>query len=795
MGRLVSEARHAIRVHVRHPAFSLTAMATIGVAIAASTLIFALVDGILLRPLGIPDPDRLVRIEEIHETGPTHLTGATFEDLRARSRILYSIAAFRTGPASVSDDEQAVQATAASVTADYFPAIGVGAVRGRLFDRTDAVANAAPTVVIGRALWQRLFDANPAAIGRRLLVNAERRQLVGVVDVPASAPGAADVWLPYPDDSPLLRNRRAHLFTVIARLSPDSSLPIVDAELDATAADIRRSTPDAASLVLRSSTVQERLVRPIRPTLIVLSCAVLVLLVVGFANVSNLVLVQGSVRARELSIRAALGAGRARLVRQLMIESVMLGTAGGALGTLLGAWSVPIVRQVLPTSLPRVTDVAVDGRVIAFGIVLSIVSALAFSAVPALRASVRDPMDALRSRESIGGSSRLRDTLVAAEVALTLMLLVGAGLIGRTLLSVSRVPLGFDPHGLVTMDISLPSARYDGANAQRQFYDALLERLATLPGVSATGISGALPLTPTAATGMEPQDGVPNLDAIADIVPLTPGAFASLRIPLVRGRLFVESDRTGAAPVALVNASAAREFWPAGIDPVGRSITMRDWGSPYRATVIGIIGDVHQAGPDAPVTPGVYYPFAQFPETTLTQSVLVRTTQPVDRIVPAMREIVRAVDRDQPIARSATMDQRLASATAQRRVNLLLLGAFAAAALLMAAVGVYGVVASAMAARTREIGVRMALGATRRHIATLGTVRGAGPVLAGVAVGVAGALLEGRLVGALLFGVEPHDPPTLLLAVALVIAVACAAVSGPVRRAMRIDPLDALRSE
>jgi len=795
MGRLVSEARHAIRVHVRHRAFSLTAITTIAVAIAASTLIFALVDGILLRPLGIPNPERLVRVEEILDTGPANLTGATFEDLRARSRTLQSVAAFRIGPASVSADEHAVQAMAASVTAGYFPAIGVGAVRGRLFERSDSLANAAPAVVISRALWQRVFDANPAAIGRMLLVNAERRQMVGVVDIPASAPGAADIWLPYPDDSPLLRNRRAHLFTVIARVSGGSSLSIVNAELDATAADIRRSTADATSLVLRSSTVQERLVRPIRPTLIVLSCAVLVLLAVGFANVASLVLVQGSVRARELSIRTALGAGRGRLLRQLMIESVLLGTAGGAIGATMGAWAVPIVRQFLPATLPRVTDVAVDGRVIAFGIVLSVVGALAFGTVPAFHASVRDPMDALRSRESIGGSSRLRDALVAAEVALTLMLLVGAGLVGRTLLSVSRVPLGFDPHGVVTMDISLPAARYEGANAHRQFYDAVLERLSRLPGLSATGVSGALPLTPTAATGMEPQDGVPNLDAIADVVPLTPGTFASLRIRLVRGRLFVESDRAGAAPVAIVNASAAREFWPAGVDPVGRTITMHDWGAPYRATVVGIVGDVHQAGPDAAVTPAVYYPFAQFPETTLAQSLLVRTTQPIERIVPAIRDIVRSIDRDQPIARSATMDERLASATAQRRVNLLLLGAFAAAALLMAAVGVYGVVASAMAARTREIGVRMALGATRRHIATLGTARGAGPVLAGVAVGFAGALLEGRLVGTLLFGVQPHDPPTLLLAGVVVIAVAFAAVSGPVRRAMRIDPLEALRSE
>jgi putative ABC transport system permease protein len=794
MGLFVSEARYAIRLLARHTSFSLTTLTTIAVAIGANTLIFALVHGILLRPLGVPEPERLVRVEETHESGPTNLTGATFVDVRDRARTLQSIAAFRIGPASVSDDVHAVQGTAATVTGDYFATIGLAPMRGRLFDSADFIPNADPTVVISRALWQRLFSADPSAVGRVVLINAARRQLVGVVDLPASAPGAADLWLPYPEGAPLMRNRRAHLFTVIARMTPASSPGGVNSELDAIAADIRRAFPDMGPFSLGSTTIRDRIVRSIRPTLIVLSGAVLVLLAVGFANVSSLVLVQGSVRARELSIRAALGAGRSRLVRQLLVETAILGLLGGVVGTLLGVWAVPIVCQLLP-GVPRVTDVSVDASVTAFGVLLSIACALAFGIVPALRASVRDPMDALRSRELIGGSSRLRDALVAAEVALTLMLLVGAGLVARTLISVSRVPLGFDPENVVTMDLSLPAARYDGIAAQRRFYDAVLERVTAVPGVTAAGVSGALPLMPTAATGIQAQDGVPNLDPSADIVPVTPAMFPSLKIPLVRGRLFDERDRAGAMPVAIVSASAARDFWPAGTDPIGRAITMHDWGEPYRATVIGIVGDVHQSGPDSPVSPTVYYPFAQFPETTLMQSLAVRTNEPADRIIGAMRDIVRTVDRDQPIARAGTMADRLSSATAQRRVNLLLLGAFALAALLMAAVGVYGVVASAMAARTREIGVRMALGATRRDIARLGTIRGAGPVLIGVIAGLGGALLEGRAVQGLLYGVTPRDPAALLFAVTLVMLVAFAAVSGPIRRAMRIDPLDALRAD
>jgi putative ABC transport system permease protein len=795
MGQLVSEARHALRRLARQTSFTLTTLTTIGVAIGANTLIFALVHGILLRPIGVPQPEELVRVEEIHQSGPVNLTGATFLDLREKSRTLRAIAAFRVGPASVSDEVHAVQGTAATVTNDYFPAIGLGPIRGRVFVRADFVPNTDPTVVISRELWQRLFNADPSVTGRTVLINAVRRQVVGIMDLPASAPGAADLWLPYPDDSTLLHNRRAHLFAVIARISPGASPGGVNSELDTISSNIRRAVPDIGTFTLTSTTARDRIVRAIRPTLIVLSSAVLVLLAVGFANVSSLVLVQGTSRARELSIRTALGAGRSRLVRQLLVESTILGLLGGVIGTVLGAWAVPVVCRLLPASVPRVTDVSIDTTVMIFGVLLSIACALAFGIIPALRASVRDPMDALRSRETVGGSSRLRDALVSAEVALTLMLLVGAGLVGRTLISVSRVPLGFDPENVTVMDLSLPAARYDGMIPQRQFYDAVLERLTAIPGVTAAGVSGALPLMPTAATGIHPQDGVPNLDPTADIVPVTPAIFPALRIPLVRGRLFDGRDRSGTLPVAIVSASAARDFWPAGTDPIGRAITMHDWGEPYRATVVGIVGDVHQSGPDSLVSPTVYFPFAQFPETTLTQSLAVRTTQPADLVIAAMRDIIRTIDRDQPIAQASTMADRLSSATAQRRVNLLLLGAFAAAALLMAAVGVYGVVASAMAARTREIGVRMALGATRLDIARLGTIRGAGPVLVGVLAGMGGALLEGRAVQGLLYGVTPHDPPALLFAVTLVLLVALAAVSGPVRRAMRIDPLNALRAD
>jgi putative ABC transport system permease protein len=462
----------SVRLLRRQPAFTLTALATIALAIAANTLIFALVRGILLRPLPLREPNQLVRIEELHRSGASNLTGATFADLRMRSRTVEAIAAFRTGPAAVSDQGHAVQASSSAVTADYFKVLGTAPVLGRLFDRTDFLGGSTPTVVISRALWQRLFNSDPTAIGRIILVNAARRQIVGVADVPASAPGASNLWLPYPEDAPLLRNRRAHLYTVVARVSPRVSIAAANAELEAIAVGLRPLGGDVSDVSFRASGLADRMVQPLRPALLVLRSSVLLLLTIGFANVANLLLVQGSVRARELSIRTALGAGRVRLMRQLIIESLVLGAVGGALGSALGIWSVPVVRRFLPPSLPRVTEVTADPILPVFGIGLSIACAVAFGLLPALRASIRDPMDALRSRDMEARPSRTRDVLVAAEVALTLILLVGAGLLGRSLLSVSRVPLGFDPRSLVTIDLSLPSGKYNDAAAHRQFTSA-----------------------------------------------------------------------------------------------------------------------------------------------------------------------------------------------------------------------------------------------------------------------------------------------------------------------------------
>jgi putative ABC transport system permease protein len=790
------ELRQAARILIRRPVFAITATATIALAIGANTLMFALIRGILLTPLPLPDPDGLVRIEQVHRAGPTNVTGATFGDVKSRARTLGAVAAFRVGPATLSVRDRAIQATAATMTADYFTVVGVRPIAGRAPSADDFHAGAAPVVFISAEIWQRVFDRDPGVVGRTVLVNAASRVVAGVADVPASVPGSADVWLPHPDDAPLLRNRRARLYTVIARLRTGVSAAAASAELEGIAGRIRVEAPEAgADLSLRATPIVARMVAPVRASLLVLWAAVGLLLLIAFANVANLLLMQGSVRARELSLRTALGASRAALVRQLALESATLGLVGGALGAALGSWGIQALRTVLPPSLPRVSDVHADGSVVAFGLIVSLAASVLFGLVPAIHASRRDAAAALRTRDGEGGSSRLRDALVAAEVALTLALLFGAGLLGRSLLRVSQVPLGFDPQGVVTADLSLPKARYDGAAAHALFYSRVIDALAATHDVTAAGVTGALPLSPTAATTMIPQDGRDDQQLAADVIAATPGTFAALRIPLVRGRLMTDRDSAGAAPIALVNETAARQFWPAGVDPIGRTIEMRDWGAPYRATVVGIVADVRQAGPDQPASSAVFYPFAQFPETTLTQTIVVRSDAPIERLVADVRSAVARVDADQPIARAAAMPDRLAAALAPRRFNLQLLGAFAASALLLAAVGIYGIVAFAMSARTREIGVRVALGASPVHIARLTLVRGAAPVAAGVLLGLAGSLAGARVLEGLVFGVQTRDPAALVFAVTLMLAVSLTAVAGPARRALRVDPAVALRAE
>jgi putative ABC transport system permease protein len=806
MATALSDFRHALRVLSRHKAFTLAALSVLTLAIGANIAIFTLVSDTLLRPLPLPDPARLVRIEEKHAGRPLNLTGATFVDLRQQAKTLTAVAAYRLTSPGFSTGSLPEQVTAAEVSADYFDVLRVTSALGRPLDARDAGPGSARAVVVSDGLWRRRFGGDSGAVGRRVLVNAVPTELVGVMPAGFYAPGAPDIWIAQSSGSQLLSNRRAHLYTVIARMADDATLESTRSQIDAAARAIASDSgnvdPDLALVV---TPLQDRLVQTIRPALLMLWGAVGLLLITAAANLANLLLMQASRRSRELSIRAALGASRWRLVRQLGTESLLLGLAGGVAGTIAGALTVPVLRAaILGTpglALPSRGDslwmiLTGDTKVLAFAAVASLVTAIAFGIAPALRGSGFSIADPLRDRTGDTRSQfRARNVLVVVEVALTVMLLSGAGLLARSFLAVVTTDLGVDTSHAIALDFTLPPARYPDAAAHAAFSASVLERIAALPGVAAAGVTGALPMTGTPATGMVPEGSTSPDPLSADVVTASPGLFTALRIPLRSGRLFTSLDARNGAPVMLVNVTAARRFWPDGSDPVGRFVTMQDWGTPYRAQVVGVVGDVRQAGPDSDIVPVVYYPIDQFPETLLRNSLVIRTTGDPRQIVGAAREQFWAVDPDQPVAAVRTMDDVLRSAVSLWRVNLQLVAAFAIAALLLAAVGIYTVVAFAVASRAREIGVRVALGARPADIVRHVLEAGAWPIGLGVVIGVFGGSLAARLFSGLLHGVPSTDAITLAAVSSVVILTGVVACAGPVRRALQVDPVDALRSE
>ena len=684
---------------------------------------------------------------------------------------------------------------AAEVSPDYFAVLGVRAAQGRTFGPDDFVAGAAATVVLSDGIAQRHFGDQSKALGRVVLVNAVPTEVVGVMPPRAFAPGYPQIWVPQPSSSTLLRNRRAHLFTVIGRLRDGVTSAGAAEEIALVGKQILAdSGQEDAGLNLMITPLQQRMTQDIRPALLMLWAAVGLVLVIAAANIANLLLMQGASRSRELSIRAALGAPRIRLLRQFATEALLLGLTGGAIGTLLGVWSVPALRSVLPASLPRTSEISVTPSVVLFGLALSLLTAVVFGAAPALRVSWRAPVHDLRDRHGeTRAQSRLRAAFVAAQVGVTVILLSLAALLGRSFLSVTRVQLGFDPLGVVAFDLTLPAARYPGAAAQGEFLGRLADAMRMIPGVREAAATGALPMTGTARTTMVAEGSTAKESLYADIITVSPGFFATLRIPLQRGRLFADADARTGAPVLVLNEAAVQRFWPDGTDPLGRTVTMRDWGEPYSARVIGVVGDVRQAGPETAPAPAAYYPVAQFPETVLRNSIVIRTDGDPLSIVAAAREQVWRLDREQPVASIRTLDQILAASVAERRFNLMLLAGFSTTALGLAALGLYGIVAFAVGQRSREIGLRVALGARPFDVARLVMTHGAAPIAVGLGLGTVAAFLASRAIEAQFFGVTAADSTTLGFVLAVVTATGALACAAPARRALRIDPALTLR--
>jgi putative ABC transport system permease protein len=801
---LLSDLRFAFRTLARSRAFTVAALLTIALGIGANAAIFSVVDALLLRPLPFPDPERLVvvwekniprnRLDNVVSPGNyIHWTeqARTFERMAAVSMT------FRT---SITGGGEPEELPVQFVTSSLFPMVGVPPLHGRwLLPEEDRPET--QVVVLGHAFWTRRFGSDASIVNRAITLNGRPYTVVGVMP-PGFAFLDRDVtmWIPV-GFSAEARTPRGRWLIVGARLKPGVTVAQAQADMDAITGRLTAQFPEfntgwASNVV----PLQRQMVGRVRPALLTLVAAVGAVLLIACANVANLLLARGASRQRELAVRAALGAGRGRLVRQLLAESLALASLGAAAGLLLAWWGVAALRVAADAgvALPRANEIALDGRVVLFAVGLSVLTAVLFGLAPALAAAGLDLHGALKDGGRAGDAARggrLRSVFVVVEVALALVLLAGAGLLIRSFARLLDVNPGFRPEQTLSAKVSLPGVKYDNDEKVIRFFDDLMRRLEALPGVRAAGGVSFLPLTGlAAATGFEivgrPKPPLGE-GPVCDVRVATGHYFSAMDIPLIAGRVFDEGDSREKTRLVIINQTMARQYWP-DESPLGRRIVV-SWNDPGPDEIVGVVGDVHHYGLETAPRPMIYWPPGRFayPWT----AVVVRGTRDPTSLVPAIVREVHAMDSNLPVADVRTLDTVVSRSVAERRLVMAILAGFAAMAATLAAIGIYGVMAYAVAQRTREIGVRMALGARSRDILRLVLGRALALAGVGVAIGAVAALALTRFMTMLLFDTEPTDPAVFAAVAAGLVLVAIAASLLPGRSAARVDPLVALRAE
>jgi putative ABC transport system permease protein len=805
MEELLRNIRHGARMLAASPGFTTIAILALALGIGANTAIFTVVNAVLLRPLPFKESDRLVQI-----WGSNPSKGIPFHNVfhsdacewRKQSQSFEMMSAGEPGSMNLVLGDEPERLQTWRVNTSFFPMLGVKLHRGRNFSAEEDRPGAPPVAVMAYPLWQRRFGSDPGTVGRTILLNGTPYTVIGILPADFRFAGRTiDLFTPLaatearggPSDVTV---------TVFARLKPGVSIEQAQTEMTMIGRRLQQLR-QSLGVFPRVWGLRDFVVRDIKQSLLVLLGAVGLVLLIACANVANLLLARSSMRRRELALRTALGASRARIVRQLLTESAMLGLAGGAAGILLAYAGVRSLLTIVPDRYPLLSDASIDSRVLMFTLLVSLTTGIIFGLAPALASSRSQVLnDALKeggrgSGESIS-RARLRSTLVVSEVALALVLLIGAGLMIRSLVNLTKVNPGFNPKGVLTASISLPSSRYERPAQRIEFYRKLFSDLRSLPGVQAAGASTALPLTQfNQGTGLivEGRPIPPPADIpIVWFRIVNADYFRAMEIPLIRGRLFNEQDQTG-PPVALVNETLARRHFP-GEDVIGKRFTNgvpRPDTPTTWITIVGLVGDLHHTGLDEPPDAEIFWPYQQFAPGGL--SLVVRTHSDPERFASALRKTVGGIDKDQPVSQIRSMDDILARSIAPERLSVTLLGIFAALALTLAAVGIYGVISFSVTHRTREIGVRMTLGARARDVVMMVVGQALVLAFAGVGIGLAAAFVSTRLLGSLLFGVSATDPAILAGVSVLLVAVAALASYLPARRAARIDPLEALRYE
>jgi putative ABC transport system permease protein len=812
MQPLLLDLKFAFRQLLKAPGFTAVAVLTLALGIGANTAIFSIVNAVLLRPAPYKNPDRLVWIWENNLSKNMPINPASpgnFNNWREQSRSFESLSAWEGENFNLSDEGNPESVLGTKTFANLLQVLGIQPVLGRAFRPDDDQAGATPVALLSYGLWQRRFGGETNILGKTLTVDGKAITVIGIVPGNQAVPfNKFELWIPFALDAQRANSHGDRFLRTIGRLKPGITLKQAQTELAGIARRLEQIYPlENTGAGVNIIPLKEMFSAEMRAPLLMLLGAVAFVLLIACANVANLMLARAAAREKEMALRAALGASRSRLVRQLFTETLLLCGLGTGLGLACATLGINVLRSVVPAvssnykvPIPGLDEIGIDGPVLLFTLGLSFVITLLCGLAPALSNSAVDLNEPLKEggRSSTSGfrGKRLRSLLVISEVALALVLLIGAGLLIESFRHVREVPLGFDPRNVLTMSLSLPASKYPEAPQRADFSQHILERVQALPGVKSAAVANYLPLSGHWGTIGFNIEGHPALTPgdylAANHATISPGYFATMKIPVIEGRGFISADRDKAPHVLAINQTMARQFWPHET-PIGKRLDLGNYGSPDFWEIIGIVGDVKHFGPATEARPQVYFSQLQNPGTSI--NLVIRTTGEPLSLVNSVRAALRAVDPAQPVYNIQTLDHLAAQSIAPRRFAMQILAAFAGVALFLGAIGIYGVISYAVSKRTHEIGVRMALGAQRVNVLWLVVRQGMKLALIGIAAGLVAAVTLTRVLRTLLFEVKSLDPSIFLLVTFVLATVALLACWLPARRAAKIDPMEALRYE
>ena len=795
METIIKDIRYGIRGLSKRPAFTAVAVLTLALGIGANSAIFSVLNAVLLRPLPYADPDRIVRIDETEGKGGMGVSPPNLLDFQQQNQTFESVAGYTGGSFILTGAGEPLRLESCAVSAALFSVLQVKPLIGRSLSTADERPGQDRVALISYGLWQQRFGGDHALLDKQITLDGLSYTVAGVMpngfEFPIQVEGV-EVWTPLEQPEDLAQLRGAHYLDVVGRMKTGVSLVQARADVETIASRIAQQYPKEVSGKITVVPLKEYLVGQARPYLLMLAGAALLVLLIAIANVASLTLARAAERQKEIALRTALGASKSRVVRQLLTESLILSFVGGLAGVTLAVWCTGFLTAIAPGDLPRLQSAYVDGRVLLFALAISVISGILLGLIPAWRSANANLQTHLKEGETRSASAprqALRKALVVSEVTLALVLLCGAGLLIRTLWKLNSVNPGFDPQNVLVAELVLPKTKYRDAGQQTMFFQQLIERIKASPGIDSAGGTSNLPLSGTNMVFLASVEGRSSLPASFRAV--TEDYFRTMRIPLLKGRWFDDHDTAESQPVVIVNERMARQISPDHEEVLGKRI--KHGFKNQVAEVVGVIGDVKYAGLDQQTKPEMYAPFAQ--RAWPFMRIVARSKSDPSVVAAAIREAVRAIDKDQPVDKITTMSSVVSASIVDRSFYMQLLGTFASLAFILAAVGIYGVVSYSVAQRTREIGIRVALGARRRDVLGLVLREALRLTALGVALGLVGAFVATRVLRSLLFEVKPTDPATFICLSLLLTFVALVASYIPARRATKVDPLVALRYE